>query len=60
LVNGELIEIKGWFKIDSDGNHDENGRKVLVREYKDGRKIEYYNNGNIQSESDVNRNKINY
>ena len=58
MVNGELIEIKCWFKIDSDGNHDENGRKVLVREYKNGRKIEYYNNGNIKSESDVNRKKL--
>lgn len=57
VINGELIEIKGWIKIDSEGNYDENGRKVLVREYKDGRKIEYYNNGNIKSESDVNRRK---
>ena len=55
IINGELIEIKGWIKIDSEGNYDENGTKVLVREYKDGRKIEYYKNGNIKSESDVNR-----
>ena len=55
IINGELIEIKGWIKIDSDGNYDENGTKVLVREYKNGREIKYYNNGNIQSESDVNR-----
>ena len=55
IINGELIEIKGWIKIDSEGNYDENGTKVLVREYKDGRKIEYYKNGTIKSESDVNR-----
>ena len=58
IVNGELIEIQGWIKIDRDGNYDENGRKVLVREYKNGRKIEYYNNGNIKSEFDVNRKKL--
>ena len=55
IVNGELIEIKGWIKIDKEGNYDENGGKILVREYKDGKKIEYYKSGTIMSESDVNR-----
>ena len=57
IINGELIEIKAWNKINSVGNYDENAKKELVREYKDGRKIEYYFNGNIKSEYDVNRKK---
>lgn len=57
LVNGELIEIKGWVKVDKKGNYNESGKKVLVREYKDGKKYEYYHNGNIKSESDVSTKK---
>ncbi len=52
-INGEMIELKGWIKIDDEGNYDEDGKKILVREYKDGRKIEYYENGNLKSEEDV-------
>ena len=55
VVDGELIETQGWIKIDGNGNYDENGEKVLSREFKDGKKITYYNNGNIKSEDDVNR-----
>lgn len=54
IVDGKLVELKGWIKIDDDGNYDENGKKILVREFKDGRKIEYYENGNKKSEKDVN------
>ena len=54
-IDGELVELEGWTKIDDDGNYDENGKKILVREFKDGRKIEYYENGNKKSEDDINR-----
>ena len=56
-INGEMIELKGWIQIDDEGNYDENGKKILVREYKDGKKIAYYENGNKKSEDDVNRKK---
>ena len=55
--NGEEIELKGWIKIDKNGEYDENGKKILVREFKDGKKIEYYKNGNIKSEKDANTTK---
>ena len=56
-IDGNKIELKGWIKIDDEGNYDENGKKILVREYKDGKKIAYYENGNKKSEDDVNRKK---
>lgn len=49
-IDGYKIELKGWIKIDEDGEY---GKKILVREYKDGRKIEYYESGNIKREADV-------
>jgi antitoxin component YwqK of YwqJK toxin-antitoxin module len=52
-INGELIETKGWIKIDENGEYDENGKKILVREFNNGKQIEYYENGNIKSEKDV-------
>ncbi len=54
-IDGSLVELKGWIKINDDGDYDENGKKILVREFKDGRKIEYYENGNKKRETDINR-----
>ena len=57
VINGKLFMIESWTKIDSDGNYDENGRKLLLTEFKDGRVIEYYKNGNIKRKLDVNQRK---
>ena len=59
LYMGEMVEMKGWIKIDKNGDYDENGKKILVRDFKDGRKIEYYENENkiIKSEADFIRRK---
>jgi len=59
LVDGKMVEINGWIKIDKNGDYSEGGKKILVRCFKDGRKIEYYNNGNIKSEADLKRRKSN-
>lgn len=59
LYMGEMVEMKGWIKIDKNGDYDENGKKILVRDFKDGRKIEYYKNENkiIKREADFIRRK---
>ena len=59
LYMGEMVEMKGWIKIDKNGDYDENGKKILVRDFKDGREIKYYENENkiIKSEADFIRRK---
>ena len=46
-------EDRGWKKVNEDGQNDENGKRILVFERKDGRHTVYYNNGNKKSEKDV-------
>ena len=36
---GEMVEMKGWIKIDKNGDYDENGKKILVRDFKDEGKL---------------------
>tara|TARA_B110001450_G_C17610761_1_gene477180 strand:+ start:44 stop:1384 length:1341 start_codon:yes stop_codon:yes gene_type:complete len=43
-------EERGWEKVNEDGQYDENGKRILIFEKKDGRHIVYYNNGNKKSE----------
>ncbi|MDA9898383.1 hypothetical protein N9D69_02300, partial [Flavobacteriales bacterium] len=59
MHDGKLVETKGWVYpwSDDDGDFDYSGERTLIREFKDGKKIEYYENGNIKSEKDVNRRK---
>ena len=49
VINGEMIELKGWIKINDDGDYDENGKKILIREYREGNRLEYFYNGQIKS-----------
>lgn len=52
LIDGKVVETKGWIKVDKNGEYDENGEKILVRQFKDGKNIEYFKNGMINSISD--------
>ena len=59
MYDGELVETKGWVYpwSDDNGDFDYSGERILIREFKDGKKIEYYENGNIKNEKDVKTSK---
>ena len=52
-IDGEFVKLKGWIKVNEEGKYDESGKRILIQEYKNGKKIEYYNSGNIKSKTDV-------
>jgi hypothetical protein len=47
LIDGEMTELKKWSKRNDNGEYDENGKIILVAEYKNGKNIEYFDDGTI-------------